>query len=122
MSIYDVARSLAPKLIGKFKNENLLTIEEMVLVSDGMGGSTKTWQTKFTCYAPVLPLNSAEQLRAMQLNDESTHKTYIKYTDGTPNAQDRLSFRGEVYNIAGVLNLSEAYAVWVVFLKKGVVT
>lgn len=120
MSIYDSSKALASKLIGKFKNPNQLEFQESVSIDDGMGGVDETWTTKFICDGAVLPLSAAETLRAMQLNEESTHKAYIEVLSGTPTHKDRLFFKGVYYNITGVLNIGEADAVYTVLLKKGV--
>ena len=122
MSIYDNSKALASKLMAKFKNPSQLTFEEQTKTSDGMGGFTSTWETKFVCYGSVIPLNSAEQLTAMKLQDESTHKAYIEVASGIPTTRNRLQFKSKTYNITGVVNIAEADAVYVVFLKSGVVT
>ena len=122
MSIYDNSTALAKKLMAKFKNPSQLIFEQQTKVSDGMGGYTHSWATKFVCDGAVIPLNSAEQLTAMQLQDESTHKAYIEVSSGTPTTNDRLQFKGVTYNITGVLNIAEADAMYTVFLKSGVVT
>lgn len=121
-TIYDKAQALSDKLITKFANPDTLSFEEKTSVSDGMGGTTTTWAEKFNCISAVIPLNGQEVLRSMQLNEESTHKAFIKVTDGTPSATDRLVFKGSTYNITTVLNLAEADATYKVMLKKGVVT
>lgn len=122
MSIYDKAQKLAAKLIPKFANPDSLVFEEEASVPDGYGGYSTTWATKFTCQGAVLPLSGGEQLKAMQLNEESTHKAYVQVSSGTPLAIDRLSFKGKTYNITNVLNIAEADAVYTVMLKSGVVT
>lgn len=120
MSIYNTAISTASKLIDKFANPDTLTFKEYTRVSDGGGGFVSTTSTKFTARGVVLPLTSAEKLRSMQLQDESTHKAYIKKSAGTPTTDDFLTFKGTDYNITGVLNIAEADAAYVVFLSSGV--
>ena len=122
MSIYDNSKPLATKLMAKFKNPSELTFEEETKVSDGLGGYTHTWATKFVCDGAVIPLNSSELLTSMQLQDESTHKAHIEVASGTPTTNDRLQFKGVTYNITGVLNIAESDAMYTVFLKSGVVT
>lgn len=122
MSIYDKARKLAPKLIAKFKNDSIITVQEKNRVSDGMGGFDSTWVTKFTCDGAILPVSANEQARSMQLNQETTHKLFINFTAGTPTADDRIEFDGRIFNINSVIATAEAKAVYVLMLKEGVAT
>ena len=107
MSIYDNAKALAARLIPRFANPDTLVFQERASVSDGMGGTVTSWSTKFSCEGAVLPLSASE-------------KAYVQATSGTPTADDRLLFKGSFYNVTGVLNITEADAVYVVFLAKGV--
>ena len=121
MSIYDSSKKLATKLVTKFANPNTLVFSSEVMTSDGMGGSTLAWALNFSCNGAVIPLTSAETLRSMQLKDESTHKAYIEHSSGTPLTTDKLVFNGVTYNVTGALNSATADALWIVFLKAGVV-
>lgn len=120
MSIYNNAISLAARLIPRFANPDTLVFQERASVSDGMGGTVTSWSTKFSCEGAVLPLSASEKLEAMKLGEETSEKAYVQFSSGTPTADDRLLFKGSIYNVTGVLNIAEADAVYVVFLAKGV--
>ena len=122
MSIYDIAKKVAPSLIDKFANHKSLVFERKTRVSDGGGGFETSWVAYLTVNSPILSLEASESMQYMQLVQTSTHKTYIKHSDGEIKADDRLLFDGDYYNITGAVNMAEADAVQIVFLKKGVST
>ncbi len=73
---------------------------------DGIGGFDIEWTTYATVSAYIAPLSGTETVVAMQIQDSTTHRLYIRYrAEILP--EDRVLFGERTFNIRSVLNLEE---------------
>lgn len=121
MSIYTKSRKLADRLIDKFANEKLATIERRQDVSDGQGGVTGTWVTLFSdMQCAVIPMSGSEVVDAQRLNYTATHNAYFRYSDiSGVQSDDRIVFDGRVFAIRDPRNIAEANAAYKVRCEEG---
>jgi SPP1 family predicted phage head-tail adaptor len=65
-----------------------VTIQQAVLVPDGAGGFSETWQNLATApvvYAAITPVGAGEQMKYGQIEATTTHHIVMRYrTDITP--------------------------------------
>ena len=80
-----------------------ITIEELELASDGLGGNTENWETFATTYAQVEPIfgSAREQVIAAQREAREAFKITLRRRDGVTSAM-RVQWQGKTLNIHGV--------------------
>jgi len=122
MSIYDNARIAADKLITLFKNEESAIIQRFTSVSDGQGGSVKTWNTLYSgLECAVVPMSGDEIVQAQRLNYEATHNVFLRYSDAVDiKSDDRILFDSRVFVVRDPRNLAEAKAAFKVRVQENV--
>lgn len=80
-----------------------IQIEQKVTTRDPDTGAPITaWETFATVWAEVAPLSAKEFIAAQATQSEVSARITIRYRTGL-DATMRILFRGQVYNIAGVL-------------------
>jgi SPP1 family predicted phage head-tail adaptor len=67
--------------------------------SDGAGGVTSTWGSPQTVWAEVLPLSGSEQLRAMQLEEQVTHRVITRSGAASISNSMRMTFDSRTFNV-----------------------
>lgn len=86
---------------GKLRHR--VTIQEPVMVQNSETGAVnKTWLDVATVWAEVSPLSAREFIAAQASQGEITTRITIRYRSGITR-QHRIIFRGDIYNIEGVL-------------------
>lgn len=86
---------------GKLRHR--ITLQHKVNVQDQLTGAVNTeWRDLTTVWADVVPLSAREFIAAQATQGEITTRITIRYRAGLTNA-NRVTFRGSVYNIEGVL-------------------
>ena len=121
MSIYDTLRPIGSSLVLKFANDNAISHQRPVKVTDAGGGVTVTWSTVGSYKGAVLPLSGGESHKLDRNNIEATHAAYLNEGDGAAVLNgDRFVFRGRVLNIQLIQNIGEADAVYKILVKEGV--
>lgn len=86
---------------GKLRHR--VTIQEPVNIQDPVtGGLTSSWQDVASVWAQVYPLSAREFIAAQAGQAEITTRITIRYRPGI-TAKHRIIFRGQTYNIEGVL-------------------
>ena len=81
-------------------------IQNTTQVSDGQGGYVDTYATVMTVWCSLTPLSSYEKFQASQMQDATTHKIEMRYTDKI-NSDSRLVFDGRIFAVKEVLNEEE---------------
>jgi SPP1 family predicted phage head-tail adaptor len=77
-------------------------IEAPALTADGLGGTTRAWQTVATVWAEIRTLSGNERMAAGQLASQVTHRILLRYrTDVTQEM--RILFGTRVFAIRAVL-------------------
>lgn len=74
--------------------------------TDGMGGSTVTWQTVATFPGRLRPLTPSEMETAMRMDEAFTHILYA--LPRTFQKDDQIAFRGERFRVIAVQEPSYA--------------
>jgi SPP1 family predicted phage head-tail adaptor len=69
-------------------------------VSDGLGGFSTTYVTKFTVWAKIESLRGEESLLAMQLQSHITTRITIRYMQ-TIDSSWRIKYGKRIFNISG---------------------
>lgn len=77
-------------------------IEEFTQSRDSDGYPTEYWSEWATVAAEVVPLSAREFVQSAQVQSQVVARITIRYREGL-SATMRIIFRGQVYNIAGVL-------------------
>ncbi|MBK4414170.1 phage head closure protein [Enterobacter hormaechei] len=86
---------------GKLRHR--VTIQEPVMVQNPETGAVnKTWRDLATVWAEVSPLSAREFIAAQASQGEITTRITIRFRPGITR-MNRILFRGEIYNIDGVL-------------------
>ena len=73
------------------------------------GGMTTTWGTYATVRAKIMPKRASDFLRAMKLEQQTTHEIVIRYSSTLSLAVGhRIKFGTRYFHISGFLNIEEA--------------
>ena len=80
-----------------------IDLQKPVLVSDGQGGSTATWQDIDTVWADIKPVGGSERYEIESLKGNITHTVRLRYYSGLTN-ENRFLFNGKPYYIKYPLN------------------
>lgn len=65
---------------GAFRTE--LSLQQVVLADDGMGGHTEDWGEVATVFAQVVPVSAAMRFGAGQTLEEATHRLTLRFRAG----------------------------------------
>jgi SPP1 family predicted phage head-tail adaptor len=91
--------------------KNRIIIQSQSLTADSFGGQAITWSTAYTLWAVITPKTAKEIFESGQLVSKSTADIVIRYQSGLSNtlngAKYRISFDNRLWNILGILNLSD---------------
>ena len=83
-----------------------IVIQEYADSPDGMGGVVKTWVPVLTVRSMWTHGSMYERLQAMKLNAGVLHRVYIRYSS-VPTAKHRIFYKGQAYQIRGVVDIEE---------------
>ena len=89
-----------------------IVFQQLTVANDTWGHSAKTWADYATRHAAIWSLRGVEQLEAMKLDNEITHKIRIRYTSGL-HPKMRISYYDfkadstRYFNIRSILNIDE---------------
>jgi len=81
-------------------------IQAPVSVSDGMGGSTESFNALATVWAAIWPVSATEQVQTMQNVMTISHRIRIRYRSGML-ASYRIKFGTRYFNIVSIVNPNE---------------
>lgn len=112
---------LSDRLLGAGALRHQVQIQQPVDVSDGQGGSTRTWRTipDGTVWAAIHPTSGREPFIYGQLQMRVTHKLTLRYLGGV-QAHQRILFNGRVFNIRSILNVDELNKQLVLYVEEGI--
>lgn len=79
-----------------------ITIERKTITQDNTGAMTETWSEFATVWAQVSPLSAREAMQAAALNSTQTARMIIRWRDDL-DATMRIKYRGEIYEIEGLI-------------------
>jgi len=86
---------------GKLRHR--ITLQHKVNVQDQLTGAVNPeWRDMATVWADVVPLSARELIAAQATQGQITTRITIRYRAGLTN-DNRIVFRGQIYNIEGVL-------------------
>ncbi|WP_434565155.1 phage head closure protein [Thermoanaerobacterium thermosaccharolyticum] len=95
------------------------TIQQLVNIDDGAGGSIETWQDIVTVWAAIEPLRGNERYTAQQVQSTLSHKVTIRYREGI-KSQMRLTYKGRIFDIVSAIDIKELHQ-WLELLCSEVV-
>lgn len=73
------------------------------------GGMTTTWSTYATVRAKITPKRPSDFMRAMKLEQQTTHEIVVRYSSTLSLAVGhRIKFGSRYFHINGFLNVEEA--------------
>ena len=78
--------------------DQLITINELTLTPDGIGGSTEGWTLKGQVFAHVRPLSGREVTDFDRVNAEARYLFVVRYPADIKDC-DRIVWDGESFNI-----------------------
>lgn len=78
--------------------DQLITIEEFIKVSDGMGGNETTWQSKGDIFALVRPLSGRENVDFERVQGEARYLFVVRFPADIVD-ENRILWEGDYYNI-----------------------
>ena len=84
-----------------------LTLQNLTIADDGMGGQTETWADLGQFKGRVSPLTSQERLMQNKETNTTTHKIYCDNMLVT--TKDRIKWGTYYFEILGITNPSEMY-------------
>jgi SPP1 family predicted phage head-tail adaptor len=90
-----------------YKPNRKISIEKLVIESDGQGGKSQEWEEVFSTVAEIKPLSANQVLFASNLQHRVTHKIYIRYRKGLAISQ-RIIYDSRIFQIKGIINIDEA--------------
>ena len=93
-------------MIGKLRHR--VTIQQLVNIDDGGGGSIETWQDIVPVWAAIEPLRGNERYTAQQVQSTLSHKVTIRYREGV-KPQMRLTYKGRVFEVESVIDVEERH-------------
>jgi len=102
-----------------------ITIERKSRASDGMGGVVDTWSTDAVVRAHWKGLSGSERWQAMRVSPVNRFRAVIRFkgdAEGAPyyTAEDRVSYRGRLFNIESVIDMDDAQTWLELSLTEGV--
>ena len=83
-----------------------IEIQEYQSVPDGMGGQVEQWVTVMRVRTHWKHASMYEQLQAMKLNAGVIHRVYMRYSP-VPTPKHRIWYKGQAYQIRGVVDIEE---------------
>ena len=83
-----------------------IEIQEYQATEDPMGGVTKQWVTVMRTRSFWKHASTYERLQAMKLNAGVLHRIYMRFSD-VPTAKHRVFYKGQAYQIRGVVDIEE---------------
>ena len=87
--------------------------------SDGMGGFTDSWQGLKKLKGQLFALRNRDWYKNSIVGSDSTHYFIVDYKDWVDiTAEDRLVYKGQIYQITYVNNLAERNITIILELKK----
>ncbi|WP_434632010.1 phage head closure protein [Thermoanaerobacterium thermosaccharolyticum] len=95
------------------------TIQQLVNIDDGAGGSIETWQDIVTVWAAIEPLRGNERYTAQQVQSTLSRKVTIRYREGI-KSQMRLTYKGRIFDIVSAIDIKELHQ-WLELLCSEVV-
>lgn len=85
--------------------KHLVEIQRYTQTTNDYGEVISDWYTVTTRRASVSPISGKEYFASKQVNAETTHRVYMRYTD--IKTSDRLVYDGRIFNIESVMNHKE---------------
>lgn len=98
-----------------------IEIQEYKDTDDGLGGRTKQWCTVLSPRTHWKHASMYERLQAMQLNAGVMHRVYMRYS-AVPTAKHRIWYKGQAYQIRGVVDIEERRRWLELSVEEGVAT
>ncbi len=89
-----------------------ISIDQLTLTPDGMGGSTEGWSELKKRWAKIQAMTSGQSYFASKLEHRITHKITMYYTADI-TTEKRIRYEGRVFHIHGVIDPDEAH-VWLI--------
>jgi SPP1 family predicted phage head-tail adaptor len=85
-----------------------IELQAFTAVSDGMGGSTKTWTTEDTTWAAIWPVSASETIRAQSPTMTATHRIQMRYREELQvKASWRVKYGARYFSIVSIINKDE---------------
>lgn len=98
-----------------------IEIQAYADTSDGMGGITQAWTKALGVKTHWKHASMYERLQAMKLNAAVMHRVYMRYS-AVPTAKHRIFYKGQAYQIRGVVNIEERSQWLEMLVEEGVPT
>lgn len=80
-----------------------VTLQYSTSVSDGMGGSTKTWHDAATVWAAIWPISAKETVAAMAETMTITHRVRLRYRS-VLRSDWRIKYGNQYFNIVSIID------------------
>lgn len=107
----------------EFKASDFRTTVELqarARVADGQGGWTEGWALVRKIPTKWASVSMMERVMAMQLQAETKHRCYMRYTTPLPQADQRVVYKGLAYNIIGATDVEMMGKIIEISLEQGV--
>jgi len=75
-------------------------------ISDGMGGSTRTWTTEDVAWVALWPVSAAETIRGMSPTMTVSHRIQMRYREDI-KASWRIKYGSRYFAIESMINKNE---------------
>lgn len=85
--------------------KHLVEIQRYTETKNSFGETIAEWYTVTMKRASISPISGKEYFVSKQVNAETTHRVYMRYTD--LKTSDRLVYDGRIFNIESILNHKE---------------
>lgn len=105
--------------IGQLRH--LVTVQSEEKTPDGMGGYSLSWTDGATFWARIEPISGREQLQAMQLQENITHRIHCRERTDV-SAGKRLKFGSRVFNVRAAFDIHERGRYLEIMAEEGVAT
>lgn len=96
-----------------------IEIQEEQSVPDGAGGHIKAWVTVWSGRTKWRHASMYERLQAMQLQAGVMHRVYARYSP-IPKPNMRVWYKGQPYQIRGVVDIEERHRWLELSVEEGV--
>jgi SPP1 family predicted phage head-tail adaptor len=83
-----------------------IEIEDYTTTSDGMGGTTATWNTTATVWGNIMPVNGSEKWEVESLKGNISHVITIRFKEGLDN-ESRLKYDGRTFLVKYAIDKGE---------------
>lgn len=83
-----------------------IAIERKTLTPDALGGFTEIWSQHALPWAHIKPMTGRELLHADKIDARAASRFIIRYRSDL-SEDDRISYRGDLYNIRSIVNIEE---------------